>query len=1178
MRRSTLRLWLTALVITAQATTSFTLLPRTKVAFAATQIIQDDFETDSYTGGSPNGAGGWVGAWFEVNEDSQNASLGEIRLLNDSGDIALRVGGPNNYIYRQVDLAGAASAATLRFDYRLQGLDDVNDNVVVEISRSGAGGPWAELARYQGAGDDANYTSATPLNILPYASAETVIRFHTSTRTDSTDSILFDNVEISYNDVPAAGQINGLVFMDSNVDGAKAREAGVSGVVIKAYAAGSNTAAASATTDAAGGYTLTGLSDGVTYRLEMTNLPSGYQSGPIGADSRSSVVFAHSPAVHVDFGVLSPGTQACANARLASCAQVSGDPIGGGSTGQRTAIFSYPYNASGVTTGDSTAPVQTPMTPSKDAKMADVGSVWGLAHQAQSHKLFSAALIKRHVGLGSLGTGGIYVTDYSGATPVTSAYVDVKSLGINTGSFSAARSLPADIDQPSTDAETFDAVGKLGIGDIDLSNDGATLYLVNLNDRHVYGIAIGNPAKAGNTLTAADVTDYGAVPASCSNGVFRPFALKFAQGSLYVGGVCTAENSGGTATDLSASVYKVAGVNSYSPVLAIPAGSLNYPRPTISGDCSTNAATWKPWIDQWSDLSIVFGSSFVLCNPQPMLSDLEFLEDGSMVLGFMDRTGHQSGEGQPDTGGASAGFHRPYASGDLLIASYNGGVYTLENNGAYGSNSATWGGVGNNEGPGGGEFFRDVSQISSDIPEITLGGLAYLPGSGEVVGHGWDVHEGFDAGAIWWSTSSGIQNRSYQLLRDLNKPGEMGKGNALGDIEIMCDPAPIEVGNRVWHDANGNGIQDADEAGINGLTVQLYQGSNLLGTTVTANGGLYSFSSATGSDTDNAKYGLNLQANTAYELRIASAQAPLNGLSLTVANAPQPANGNASAANNSPLNDVADSDALVNGVHAVISFTTGAAGANNHGLDFGFQTTPAINYTLSKRLNTPEPVRNGAPLSFTITITNTGAAVITALPLSDTYSTNYLTFVSANPAADDDNNDGQIDWSDVTAGCGDLAANGGHCSIVVNFLAKADTSRLPGGATVNLAQSGSVMSTAPVRILAPTAVAMAERSVSNADGRVMVQWRTVNENNVVGFYLWREDALGQMVKLSQEPISAQKSGQASGAVYSYSDTTANKDGYYRYMLEVIEVSGVSSYSDVGMIGARTHLWLPVVTQ
>jgi hypothetical protein len=32
------------------------------------------------------------------------------------------------------------------------------------------------------------------------------------------------------------------------------------------------------------------------------------------------------------------------------------------------------------------------------------------------------------------------------------------------------------------------------------------------------------------------------------------------------------------------------------------------------------------------------------------------------------------------------------------------------------------------------------------------------------------------------------------------------------------------------------------------------------------------------------------------------------------------------------------------------------------------------------------------------------------------------------------------------------------------------------------------------------------------------------------------------------------------------------------MLEVIEVSGVSSYSDVGMIGARTHLWLPVVTQ
>ncbi|MEA2602424.1 MAG: large repetitive protein [Acidobacteriota bacterium] len=53
------------------------------------------------------------------------------------------------------------------------------------------------------------------------------------------------------------------------------------------------------------------------------------------------------------------------------------------------------------------------------------------------------------------------------------------------------------------------------------------------------------------------------------------------------------------------------------------------------------------------------------------------------------------------------------------------------------------------------------------------------------------------------------------------------------------------VGDRVWNDANGNGVQDAGETGINGATVQLFNGTTLVATTTTAGDGNYTFSNLT---------------------------------------------------------------------------------------------------------------------------------------------------------------------------------------------------------------------------------------------------------------------------------------------------------------------------------------------
>ena len=61
-------------------------------------------------------------------------------------------------------------------------------------------------------------------------------------------------------------------------------------------------------------------------------------------------------------------------------------------------------------------------------------------------------------------------------------------------------------------------------------------------------------------------------------------------------------------------------------------------------------------------------------------------------------------------------------------------------------------------------------------------------------------------------------------------------------LEVPC-PCTL-LGDRVWHDLNGNGLQEAGEPGVDGVTVQLFRSIDgaLMGTTTTSNGGLYSFS------------------------------------------------------------------------------------------------------------------------------------------------------------------------------------------------------------------------------------------------------------------------------------------------------------------------------------------------
>ena len=95
----------------------------------------------------------------------------------------------------EVDLSGAATAS-LDYEYRRMGLDSASDYVSVEVSTNGTSGPWTELTRHDGSGNDSVYQPANH-DITPFMSAATRIRFVTSATMGGTDTVWFDNVEIA---------------------------------------------------------------------------------------------------------------------------------------------------------------------------------------------------------------------------------------------------------------------------------------------------------------------------------------------------------------------------------------------------------------------------------------------------------------------------------------------------------------------------------------------------------------------------------------------------------------------------------------------------------------------------------------------------------------------------------------------------------------------------------------------------------------------------------------------------------------------------------------------------------------------------------------------------------------------------------------------------------------------
>jgi hypothetical protein len=800
----------------------------------------------------------------------------------------------------------------------------------------------------------------------------------------------------------AAGIIGGTAFRDFNEDGVQqitplsgstVVDRGIGGITVRAYDA-AGIERGSALTNQLGQYQITTSGTG-PYRIEFTwdnssryldvaqkqfNPLFGLQPGPRNADSvggsgaatnsSSTVQFVQNGSTsNVNLAVNYPSDYCQSDPKLVSNRVVVGDPS---SVPNGDVLLTFPYTASGKATNGG-----TPYASCGTYK--DIGSTWGLTYQRSTGssmgRVFAAAALKRHSGLGPLGLNGIYVADPNVVGSGTSWYGGPNGVinTINAGSPLLPRGLTGNPADKTPDIEAFGLVGKVGFGDIDISDDDKTLYVTNLADRKLYAIDI---ASVDANTPGYTPTSYIIPPQLiCTNGIGRPWAIKVYRGFVYVGYVCTAELPGGTRADLSAHVYALDPITGtwVAEIINVP---LDYDK-----GCTTETAIgcqWEPWTDIWGTAAspnfadakdpTTAGISYSY-RPMPLLSDIEFDAEGYLLLGFLDRTGHMLGHFNTSPNLNALDQVVGNGGGDLLIAappSTPGGTYTLEADGKVGTRSSNGTGT-SNRGPGGpnsgqgphnpangaglgDEFFWEdyyQDKVPANHSETSRGGLAYLPGSQEVTLSVMDPFQADSGGVAWYDTQQGGSNRAYEIYWDNNTHFTAGKGNGIGDMELLCDAAPIEIGNRVWFDANKNGIQDADaaEPPIAGVTVHLYDGNNvLLGTSVTNANGEWYFSSALGTSSAYARYGINLLPNQPYFIRLDNAQnyaaqGPLEKYTLTIPNV-DPKTDRITNNHNSKATLTDANLAIGVGNYPTITYTTGGAGTNDHTLDIGFYVKP----------------------------------------------------------------------------------------------------------------------------------------------------------------------------------------------------------------------------------------------
>jgi len=218
------------------------------------------------------------------------------------------------------------------------------------------------------------------------------------------------------------------------------------------------------------------------------------------------------------------------------------------------------------------------------------------------------------------------------------------------------------------------------------------------------------------------------------------------------------------------------------------------------------------------------------------------------------------------------------------------------------------------------------------------------------------------------SLGGGSTPYSYSELNNAaTKINENFDNGTVDEGYLTCPPEiqKASLGDKVWNDANKNGIQDAGETGVNGVTVTLYDCSgSYLKSTVTDANGEYFFGQLIPGD-----YKVKFELPSTYHF----------------------------SAKDQGMNDAVDSDA--DSATGYTQCYTLTAGENNLTVDAGVyvdQPNLQADLSLVKTVN-KSSAKNGDEVSFEIIVSNDGPNDATNVTAKDFFSTGF-DFLSASTA------------------------------------------------------------------------------------------------------------------------------------------------------------------------------------
>lgn len=918
------------------------------------------------------------------------------------------------------------------------------------------------------------------------------------------------------------GTITGTIFSDIDSDGVKdATEVGVPGVTITAYNATGT--AGSAVSGANGTYTLSTTGSG-PYRLEFTDVPVGFEPSRVQAGSNGTSVQFVTDGATADYALLLACEYCQADPKLVT-------PIHRNGTGSTAnGLVSIPFASSSNTT-----PAETVID-----STANVGSVWGEAYARISKTLYVSSFLKRHVAFAD-SPGHVYIYDATGGSVTPNGSFTLQGVNPTNGgapidlgsvcrqsltdgdpnescdplTLAASRyTLPATVTSPNWDMDAFAKVGKISYGDIDVTEDEKQLWLVNLFQQALISVDISTGTPNLAAVQQFPIANIGNVP-TCTGGELRPWALEFYADRGYLGLVCDAGASFNLA-DMHAYIVSFAPDNMGAGFAAVVDFPLDY-------GLQTTATTehWLPWATTWAQVSSaawdsgVGGTGDIV--PQALVGDIEFTKDGSLVVGMLDRYGHMVGSPNyiPNPAVATTNLFQSY--GDLIKFCNVGGTLTME--GQPGCAVTPTGTTFSNPGiSGAGEYYID--RRGDGGYEGFMGSLAYHAGLGQFAAPWIDPEPvgyasnglTFRGGIEWFNEAPSARHTDYYVLYGSGLP-TFGKVSGLGDLEMLCDPAPLEVGNRVWNDADQDGAQDPAESPLSGITVNLWDGAmtTILSTTVTAAEGEYYFS---------------VEPNTNYCVKVDTTQPALAGFTLTGANT---------------VTDTIDSDGVLDGTLAAYCFITGAAGQSDHTIDFGFfgataptptaTATAIVTPTLTNTPIAPTPTPTATPVGPTPTPTVTP----TPIPGLVSYG-NYVWY--------DDDKDGQQEGTEAPVPgvkmCAETAAGvpvldgAGKplCSVTDNnglylfrdlqpgnYCSRFDLTTLPAGYAVTVQNTlTNTVDTIDSDANPATGLACETGAIPGGGQNLDVDMGINKIHACIGNYVWHDSNINGIQELTEEPF------------------------------------------------------------